>query len=101
MKICSKPSKTELIIWFCSVFIIIISFLCADQKEYLTLLASIIGATALIFVAKGEPIGQILTVVFSVFYSVISLKFHYYGEMITYLGMTAPIAFMRDRKSVV
>ncbi len=68
MKICSKPSKTELIIWFCSVFIIIISFLCADQKEYLTLLASIIGATALIFVAKGEPIGQILTVVFSVFY---------------------------------
>ena len=94
MKICSKPSKTELIIWFCSVFIIIISFLCADQKEYLTLLASIIGATALIFVAKGEPIGQILTVVFSVFYSVISLKFHYYGEMITSLGMTAPIAFM-------
>ena len=94
MKICSKLSKTELIIWVSSVFLIIISFLFVSQKDYLTLVASLIGATALIYVAKGEPLGQILTVVFSVFYSVISLKFHYYGEMITYLGMTAPIALM-------
>lgn len=94
MKICSKLSKTELIIWVSSVFLINISFLFVSQKDYLTLVASLIGATALIYVAKGEPLGQILTVVFSVFYSVISLKFHYYGEMITYLGMTAPIALM-------
>lgn len=65
-----------------------------SEKDYLTLIASLIGATALIYVAKGEPLGQILTVVFSVFYSVISFKFCYYGEMITYLGMTAPIAFL-------
>ena len=58
----------------------------------LTLIASIIGATALIFVSKGMVIGQVLTVVFAVFYGVISLYFRYYGEMITYLGMTAPIA---------
>ncbi len=65
-----------------------------SDKNYLTIIASLIGATALIYVAKGEPMGQILTVVFSVFYSVISFKFRYYGEMITYLGMTAPIAFL-------
>ena len=94
MKICSKLSKTEFIIWLFSVLLIIVSFLFVSQKDYLTLIASLIGATALIYVAKGEPLGQILTVVFSVFYSVISLKFHYYGEMITYLGMTAPIALM-------
>ncbi|MDE5670429.1 MAG: nicotinamide riboside transporter PnuC, partial [Eubacterium sp.] len=70
------------------------SFLFVSQRDYLTLIASLIGATALIYVAKGEPLGQILTVVFSAFYSVISFKFHYYGEMITYLGMTAPIALM-------
>lgn len=94
MKICSKLSKTEIVIWFSSVLLIIASFLFVSQREYLTLIASLIGATALIYVAKGEPLGQILTVVFSVIYSVISFKFHYYGEMITYLGMTAPIALM-------
>ncbi len=94
MKICSKLSKTEVIIWFSSVLLIIASFLFVSQRDYLTLIASLIGATALIYVAKGEPLGQILTVVFSAFYSVISFKFHYYGEMITYLGMTAPIALM-------
>ena len=30
--------------------------------------------------------------IFSVFYGIVSWKFHYWGEMITYLGMTAPIA---------
>ena len=94
MKICSRLSKKEFIIWLFSVLLIIVSFLFVSQKDYLTLVASLIGATALIYVAKGEPLGQILTVVFSIFYSVISLKFHYYGEMITYLGMTAPIALM-------
>lgn len=48
----------------------------------------------LIFVAKGEVLGQILTVVFSLAYAAVSLRFRYYGEMITYLGMTAPIAVM-------
>ncbi len=94
MKICSKFPKTEFFIWFSSVILIIVSFMFVSEKDYLTLIASLIGATALIYVAKGEPLGQILTVVFSVFYSVISFKFRYYGEMITYLGMTAPIAFL-------
>lgn len=31
-------------------------------------------------------------VVFSILYGVISFTFAYYGEMITYLGMTAPMA---------
>ena len=31
-------------------------------------------------------------VIFSVLYGIISFRFRYYGEMITYLGMTAPIA---------
>lgn len=35
-----------------------------------------------------------LTVVFSMLYAVISYTFQYYGEMITYLGMTMPIAIM-------
>ena len=58
----------------------------------MTLTASVIGATSLIFNAKGNPIGQVLMVVFSTLYGIISYTFSYYGEMITYLGMTAPMA---------
>ena len=58
----------------------------------MTLAASVIGATSLIFNAKGNPIGQVLMVVFSIFYGIISYSFSYYGEMITYLGMTAPMS---------
>ena len=50
--------------------------------------------TALIFVAKGYVFGQVLTVVFALFYGIISFYFRYYGEMLTYVCMTAPIAIM-------
>ena len=85
-------SKGELLLWFLSVIFILVSFFTFDGENYLTLSASIIGATSLIFNAKGNPLGQILMVVFSVIYSIISFTFAYYGEMITYLGMTAPMA---------
>lgn len=94
MKICSKLSKTEFLIWFISVLSIAVSFLFVSEKDYLTLAASLIGATALIYVAKGEVLGQLLTVAFSAFYGIISFKFSYFGELITYVGMTAPIALM-------
>ena len=58
----------------------------------MTLAASIIGVTSLIFNAKGNPAGQLLMVVFSILYGIISFMFSYYGEMITYLGMTMPMA---------
>jgi nicotinamide mononucleotide transporter PnuC len=73
--------------------VVLVSFLVSPEDD-LTLIASLIGVTALIFVAKGYVLGQVLTVVFAVFYGIISFCFQYYGEMITYLGMTAPIAVM-------
>ena len=82
----------EKILWMSSVLIIIISFLLGGEFDFVVLVASLIGATALIFVAKGDPLGQIITVIFALFYGYISFKFQYWGEMITYLGMTAPIA---------
>ena len=81
-------------LWLGSALIITRSFLFPEEKDYLTLVASLIGVTALIFVAKGYVLGQILTVVFAVFYGIISVIFGYYGEMITYLFMTAPVAVM-------
>ena len=85
-------SKSEIILWFSSILTIVISFMMFDREKYMTLTASVIGVTSLIFNAKGNPIGQLLMVVFSILYGVISCTFSYYGEMITYLGMTAPMA---------
>ena len=48
----------------------------------------------LILNAKGNPLGQFLTIVFSIFYGFISYRFSYYGEMITYLFMSLPMAFI-------
>lgn len=85
-------SKLEIILWCFSVLLIVGSFCIFDNKNYLTLLASIIGVTSLIFNAKGNPFGQFLIVIFSLLYGMISYSFDYYGEMITYLGMTMPMA---------
>ena len=85
-------SKTELVLWSVSVLFIMISFCIFDRESYLTLAASLIGVTSLIFNAKGNPIGQALMIVFSLLYGIISFTFAYYGEMITYLGMTMPMA---------
>lgn len=93
-KIFREFSKFEIGLWCCSVLGIILSFIPGSERDVLTLIGSLIGVTALIFLAKGNVTGQILTVVFSIFYGVISFGFHYYGEMITYLCMTGPIALI-------
>lgn len=85
-------SIIEWLIWIISILSTLICFVVIKNKQYIYLVGSIIGATALILVSKGNPIGQLLTIVFSVFYGIISYSYRYYGEMITYLGMSAPIA---------
>ena len=82
----------EYVLWIGSVLTVLVSFFAFGGKDYLNLTASVLGASMLIFVAKGNPFGQILSIVFSVFYGCVSYSIRYYGEMITYLGMTAPIA---------
>jgi nicotinamide mononucleotide transporter PnuC len=48
----------------------------------------------LIFIAKGNVLGQLLMIAFSILYGIISYHFRYFGEMITYLGMSAPMAVL-------
>jgi len=91
-KLFSYFSKTEWILWSVSVLLILLSFLLFDRGSYLTLSASLIGVTSLIFCAKGNPFGQILMIFFGILYGIISFEMDYYGEMLTYLGMTVPMA---------
>ena len=91
-KLTTYFSTGELTLWGISAGLILVSFLLFDRANYMTLAASLIGTTSLIFNAKGNPIGQALMVVFSLLYGMISYTFSYFGEMITYLGMTGPMA---------
>lgn len=92
--ILSYFTKFEIILWCSSVTAIIISFFAFHQDNFLNLITSLIGATFLILNAKGNVWGQILTIVFSILYGIISYSLAYYGEMITYMGMTMPIAII-------
>lgn len=91
-KLTTYFSKGELTLWVCSTGLIMLSFFLFDRENHMTLAASLIGTTALIFNAKGNPIGQALMILFSLLYGVIAYTFSYFGEMITYLGMTGPMA---------
>lgn len=85
-------TKWEWLIWLSSLAIVLVSNLLTADLDILTLAAALIGVTSLIFAAKGNVWAQILMVVFSILYGIISFRFRYWGEMITYLGMTMPMA---------
>ena len=84
-------SVVEKLIWSISVLLIVSSFLIFGQGSVMTLLASLIGVTSLIFLAKGNAAGHVLMIIFCLFYGSISYGFRYYGEMMTYLGMSLPM----------
>jgi len=85
-------TKKEWCLWLGSLFIVIISNTLMENIDLLTLIAACVGITSLIFAAKGNVWAQILMIVFSILYGIISWRFRYWGEMITYLGMTMPMA---------
>lgn len=85
-------TKREWSIWLGSIIIVLISNLATKDFDLLTLVAALTGVTSLIFAAKGNVWGQVLMILFSILYGIISFRFRYWGEMMTYLGMTFPMA---------
>lgn len=85
-------TKKEWCVWISSLLIIIMSNFLSEGFDPLTLVAACIGVTSLIFAAKGNVWSQILMIIFSILYGIISWQFRYWGEMMTYLGMTMPMA---------
>lgn len=82
----------ERALWLCSVMLITVSSCLGKDFYPLSLIASLLGVTSLIFIAKGNFVGQIMMMLFSVLYGIISIRARYYGEMITYLFMSLPAA---------
>ena len=91
-KFFSSLTKFERILLLFSLIVITAAFIIFDGNDYLSFIASIIGAISLIFCAKGHPIGQILIIIFSILYGLVALRVKYYGELATYVLMTLPMA---------
>lgn len=87
-------TKKEWIVYALSVAIILLSNVFTEEIDYFKNVATILGATSLILIARGNAWGQIIMVVFCSMYAYTSYCFKYYGEMMTYLLMSLPISFM-------
>ncbi len=92
MKFFKSITVFEYVLWGGGIAAIVLSFFLCGNSDYLNLIGSVWGCTTLILLAKGNVVGQIMSLLFSAYYGYVSFTMRYYGEMITYLCMTAPIA---------
>lgn len=74
--------------WFERIFPIfaivalIVSFLVFKEKNWLSLISSLAGVVAFFCTAKGFFLAPFMSIVQSIFYLILSISQHYYGEMI-------------------
>ena len=95
-KMLTPPRLTafEWVLWLTSVTVTTTLYFFFPADGPLSLIAALVGFTCLIFIAKGAILGQILCVIFATLYGIISWRVGYYGEMLTYACMSAPVAAM-------
>lgn len=84
--------KRDWVLLIGSLLVVLASNIFSPQFDILITIAALIGVTSLVLGAKGNVWAQILMVIFSILYGIISYRFSYWGEMVTYLGMTMPMA---------
>ena len=85
-------SRFEWWLWSISTAVIALSYLLSPVGNPFSMVASLIGVLALMFLAKGHVLGQFLIILFALIYAAISFEQRYYGEVVTYLCMSAPMA---------
>lgn len=86
--------KRDIVLWFVSIAVVLWSNIASGTLDAVNLFATLLGATSLILLAKGNVWGNIIMIVFSILYGIASFRYRYWGEMLTYLGMTLPMAVL-------
>lgn len=87
----AKLSVFDCILLIFSFAAPIIAFFAFKGTDYLNLVSSLVGVAMLFLVAKANVFGSVVSIAFSILYSIVSFRFRYYGEMILYLGLYIPI----------
>ena len=62
-------TKFERNLWITSLITVTCSYLLLPEKDYVNLIASLIGVTSLIFIAKGHVLGQVFGLCFCILYT--------------------------------
>lgn len=86
-----KLNKFEWCLWIFSLAAVTAAFFGAGSTDYAAYATSMIGTSALIFTAKGDPFGLFIMLSFCVIYAVVSFFAKFYGEVIIYSCMQIPI----------
>lgn len=94
MRLLRQFTVFERCLWVGSAAAVLVSFFLSPSGDPLSLVASLIGVTSLIFLARGYAAGQVMMLLFATLYGILSWRCRYYGEMLTYMGMTAPMALL-------
>ena len=87
-----KLTKFETCLCLVSVLVIVIGFCFAQEKDVLNLISSLIGVISLIYIAKGNLFGEILSLIFGILYAFISYQNRLFSELITYGFMYVPLS---------
>jgi len=85
-------TKKDWILLISSMVVVLLSNIFSPQFDVLITIAALVGVTSLILGAKGNVWSPILMIVFSILYGIISYRFCYWGELVTYIGMTLPMS---------
>ena len=81
----------EWCLWGIGIVAITASFFIFSAGDILSYLSSVFGLTSLILMAKGNFVGLIIGVVFTLTYAMFSYTQAYYGEMLIYLCVYLPL----------
>ena len=84
MNILKDWSKFEKTLLFGNI-IIVSTIGIIFKADLLTTACSIIGITTVLLLAKGKNLGQLLGILITLLYSILSFKNKYYGEVLIYV----------------
>ena len=83
-------SKFEIfLLVFSPIIIIVVGLIFAS--DFITISTAVLGVICALFLAKGLVVGHIIGIVLVVFYSILSYKNSFYGEMLIYLFIMLPM----------
>ena len=84
----------EILLLSVSLVLISVCFIFTPDKNWFSLMSSLLGVTTVVFTAKGKVAAPFLSLIYSVFYIIISITQQYYGEAIIYGVLMAPLQFI-------
>ena len=90
MNILKDWSKFEKILLFGNI-IVVSTIGIFFKADLLTTACSIIGINTALLLAKGKNLGQLLGILITLLYSILSFKNKYYGEVLIYVFLMLPM----------